>query len=72
MIPAEKINRPEHIQDIIKYTNLEDKVDATKLDLHQARGILQTYHRYGEVSKTNLDQMGIPKYAIKKKEQTTD
>lgn len=71
-MPAEKINRPEYIQDIIKYTNLEDKVDSTKLNIEQATGILESYHQYGEVSKAQLENIKGLKYAMKDKDKKSE
>jgi len=57
--------KEEHIEDIIKYTKLEDKIDATRIDLDKAKGLLGIYQQLGEVPKQYFDEIGVPDYAKK-------
>ncbi len=58
----------EHIPDIIKFVGLEGKVNSDRINLQQARALLQNFHEEGAISDSVLRQI-VPPYQMKKKEE---
>ncbi len=58
----------EHIPDIIKFVGLEGKLDIDKVNLQQARALLQTFHEEGTISDNALRQI-VPPYQRKKEKK---
>lgn len=58
----------EHIPQIVKHLGLEERVDAAKVTLEEARELLDAFHREGSVSDTVLREH-VPRYKWKKEEK---
>lgn len=58
----------EHVRDIIKHVGLEDKVDAGKVNVDEARELLAAFHEEGVVSDSALRE-NLPSYKLKKKQE---
>ncbi len=59
-----------NIPDIVKHVGLEAKVNSDKLDIEEARQLLQVFHEEGSITDNTLRQI-LPSYKIgsKKKEE---
>ena len=58
----------EHVRDIIKHVGLEDKVDAARINVEEARELLAAFHEEGTVSDSALRE-NLSSYKLKKKKK---
>ena len=58
----------ENVRDIVKHIGLENKVDAAKTNLEEARELLGAYHQEGTISDSILREI-VDSYKLKKKEK---
>ena len=58
----------EHVKEIVKHVGLENRVDISKVDVDEARQLLEVFHREGSVSDSTLAEI-LDSYKIKKKKE---
>ncbi|MBI2666615.1 hypothetical protein HYX13_03315, partial [Candidatus Woesearchaeota archaeon] len=61
----------DHVKEIVKHMGLESKIDASKVNLNEARALLGAFHREegGPLSDTILKQIVRPYTLLKKKKE---